>query len=78
MDIVQYTPRLQSVLTAFYNRQTANVPHCYPVREEEFARAMCGVTTDKADIQEGELDFETAFVAIENRTGQLWFTAISK
>ncbi len=70
MNIVQYTPKLQSVLTAFYNRQTVNVPHCYPVKEEEFALAMVGVTTGKADIQEGGLDFETAFVAIENRAVQ--------
>ena len=70
MEIVEYTPKLQSVLTAFYNRQTVNVPHCYPVKEEEFALAMVGVTTGKADIQEGGLDFETAFVAIENRAVQ--------
>ena len=70
MEIVEYTPKLQSVLTDFYNRQTVNVPHCYPVKEEEFALAMVGVTTGKADIQEGGLDFETAFVAIENRAVQ--------
>ena len=70
MEIVQYTPKLQSVLTEFYNRQTVNVPRCYPVKEEEFALAMRGVTTGKADIQEGGLDFETAFVVIENRTVQ--------
>jgi GNAT superfamily N-acetyltransferase len=70
MNIVKYTPRLQSVLTEFYNRQTVNVPHCYPVKEEEFALAMRGVTTGKADIQEGGLNFETAFIAIENRAVQ--------
>ena len=70
MNIVQYTPKLQSVLAEFYNRQTVNVPHCYPVKEEEFALAMRGVTTGKADIQEGGLDFETAFIAIENRAVQ--------
>ena len=70
MNIVQYTPKLQSVLTEFYNRQTVNVPHCYPVKEEEFALAMRGVTTGKADIQEGGLDFETVLVAIENRAVQ--------
>ena len=70
MEIVQYTPKLQSVLTEFYNRQTVNVPHCYPVKEEELALAMVGATTGKADIQEGGLDFETAFVAIENRAVQ--------
>ena len=42
MEIVQYTPKLQSALTEFYNRLTVNVPHCYPVKEEEFALAMRG------------------------------------
>ena len=67
MEIVQYTPELQSTLTEFYNRLTVNVPHCYPVKEEEFARnvAMRGVNGE-ADIQEGGLDFETAFIAIVN------------
>ena len=69
MEIVKYTPRLQSVLTEFYNRQTVNVPHCYPVKEEEFVLAMRGVN-GKADMQEGGLDFETVFVAIENRAVQ--------
>ena len=69
MNIVQYTPKLQSVLMEFYNRQTVNVPHCYPVKEEEFALAMRGIN-GKADKNEGGLDFETAFVAIENRTLQ--------
>ena len=76
MEIVQYTPKLQGVLTAFYNRQTVNVPHCYPVKEEEFALATPGINgkadiqEGKADIQEGGLDFETVFVAIENRAVQ--------
>ena len=69
MEIVQYTPKLQSALTEFYNRLTVNVPHCYPVKEEEFALAMRGVN-GKADMQEGGLDFETAFIAIMNRTVQ--------
>ena len=64
MNIVQYTPKLQSVLTEFYNRLTVNVPHCYPVKEEEFAFAMRGINN------EGGLDFETAFIATENRTIQ--------
>ena len=67
MEIVQYTPDLQSALTEFYNRQTANVPYCYPVNEGEFALVMCGVT-GKADIKEGGLDFEMVFVAIKNGT----------
>ena len=69
MNIVQYISKLQGALTEFYNRQTVNVPHCYPLKEEEFALAMRGVN-GKADIQEGGVDFETAFVAIENRAVQ--------
>lgn len=65
MEIVQYTPDLQCALTEFYNSQTVNVPHCYPVNEEEFAPVMCGVTGE-ADIKEGGLDSETAFIAIIN------------
>ena len=69
MEIVQYTPDLQSALTEFYNRQTVNVPRCYPVKEEEFALAMRGVN-GKANIQEDGLDFETVFIAIVNRAVQ--------
>ena len=64
MEIVQYTPDLQKPMTQFYNRLTADVPHCYPVKEGEFADAMHRITADKADIQEDGLDAETAFVAI--------------
>jgi len=66
MDILQYTPDMQTQVTQFYNRMTANVPKCYPVSEEEFATAIRGVTTGKADKKEGGLDSETAFVAIVN------------
>ena len=45
MEIVQYTPDLQTSVTQFYNRLTADVPHCYPVNEDEFATAIRGVTT---------------------------------
>lgn len=66
MEIRQYTPDMETSVTQFYNHLTANVPHCYPVREEEFAIAIRGVTTGKADQKEGGLDSETAFVAIIN------------
>ena len=66
MEILQYTPDMQSSVTQFYNHLTADVPHCYPVTEEEFATAIQGVTTGKADVKEGGLDAETAFVAITN------------
>ena len=66
MDILQYTPDMQTQVTQFYNRMTADVPKCYPVKEEEFATAIRGVTTGKADKKDGGLDSETAFVAIVN------------
>ena len=66
MEILQYTPDMQTSVTQFYNRLTADVPHCYPVKEKEFATAIRGVTTGKADKKEGGLDSETAFVAIVN------------
>ena len=64
MEIIQYTPDMQAPVTQFYNRLTADVPHCYPVDEEEFSIAIRGVTTGKADKKEGGLDSETAFVAM--------------
>ena len=66
MEIVQYTPDLQTSVTQFYNRLTADIPHCYAVKEEELATAIRGVTTGKADKKEGGLDSETAFVAMVN------------
>ena len=66
MEILQYTPNMQEPLTQFYNRMTANVPKCYPVKSEEFAAAIRGVTTGKADKKEGGLDSEAAFVAMAN------------
>ena len=70
MEILQYTPDMQAPLTQFYNHLIADVPHCYSVKEEEFAIAVRGVTTGKADVKEGGLDSETAFVAMVNDTVQ--------
>ena len=64
MEIIQYTPDMQAPVTQFYNCLTADVPHCYPVDEEEFSIAIRGVTTGRADKKEGGLDSETAFVAM--------------
>ena len=66
METLQYTADMQTSVTQFYNRLTADVPHCYPINEDEFATAIRGVTTGKADKKEGGLDSETAFVAIVN------------
>ncbi len=66
MEILQYTSDMQAPVTQFYNRLIVNVPHCYPVAEEEFAIVLRGVTTGKADKDDfgRGLDSETAFVAI--------------
>ena len=72
MDILQYTPDMQTSVTQFYNRLTADVPKCYPVKAEEFATAVRGVTTGKADEKEGGLDSETAFVAMVNGAVQAY------
>lgn len=61
MEILEYTPEMLSSLTQFYNDLTAEVPHCYPVKEEEFDIMMHGVTG-----QTDNTDDETALVAIQN------------
>ncbi len=70
MEILQYTADMQAPLTQFYNHLTTDVPHCYPVKEKEFAVALRGVTTGKADIHEGGTDSETAFVGMVNSAMQ--------
>ena len=65
MEILQYTPDMLPLLTRFYNQQTANVPHCYPIKEEEFANVMSSVT-GQCDNTEDSLESETAFVAMQN------------
>ena len=63
---------MQAPVTQFYNRLTTDVPHCYPVKEQEFATAIRGVTTGRADKKEGGLDSETAFVAMVNGAVQAY------
>ena len=65
MEIIQYTPDILTPVTEFYNRITADVPHCYPVKEDEFALATCGLTHQTNDT-DYDLDSETAFVAMES------------
>ena len=65
MEIFQYTPDLQTPLTQFYNRLTADVPHCYPIKEAEFAIEMREINR-KADKTEGGPHSETVFVAMQN------------
>lgn len=66
MEILPYTPDMLSPLTAFYNRLITDVPHCYPVDENEFAHEMRGVTDNVRDSD--NLDSETAFVAMKRDT----------
>lgn len=63
MEILEYTPEMLPSLTQFYNDLTASVPHCYPVKEEEFDIMMHGVTgqTDNAD---DVLDDEILLIAL--------------
>ena len=65
MEIFQYTPDMLTPVTQFYNRVTADVPHCYPVKAEEFAVDMRDVT-DEINNRDDRLDAPTAFVAIQN------------
>lgn len=64
MEILQYTPGLLTPTTQFYNRLITDVPHCYPVKEEELAEALSSAIcqTDNDDA----LEAETAFVAMQN------------
>ena len=79
MDILQYTPDMQTQVTQFYNRMTADVPKCYPVKAEEFAVAMHRVTADPADLKSDGLDSEAAFVAIADGITQAFIhVGISK
>ncbi len=73
MEILPYTPDMVSSVTAFYNRLTTDVPHCYPVDEREFACAMRGVTDKVKDSE--TLDSEAAFVAMK-RSSVLGFAHV--
>lgn len=66
MEIIQYTPDLLTPLTKFYNDFTADVPHCYPVKEEDLAFATSGVTGKSKYYAEEDIKSETAFVAVQN------------
>ncbi len=70
MEIVQYSPDILTPLTQFYNNLTLEVPHCYPINEEQLANALSGVTTGNANKKEGGLDSEIAYLAIENKRVQ--------
>lgn len=66
MEILAYTPEMQRHTTAFYNNLTANVPHCYPVSEEELGKVLVS-TTYKTEDQK-LLQPQITFVAREQKT----------
>ena len=66
METLEYTPESQRHATLFYNSLTANVPHCYPVSEDELGKVLsCSThaTEDKKVLQS-----QTTFVAREQDT----------
>ncbi len=65
MEIIQYTLDILPALTEFYNNLTFEVPHCYPVKEAEFAHAIRGVI-GQSNNDDDDFEDETAFVSIHN------------
>ena len=63
MEILQYKPSLLKPVIEFYNELIAEVPHCYPVEEEDFTYAMRSVI-GQSDVDDDDFKGETAFVAI--------------
>ena len=54
MEIIEYTSEMQKQIGHCYNNLTANVPHCYPVNDDELGKVlMCPVyeTEDKKLLQ---------------------------
>ncbi len=66
MEIIQYTPDLLTPLTKFYNDFIVDVPHCYPVKEEELEFATSGVIGKSKYYNKDDFKSETAFVAGQN------------
>lgn len=65
MEIYEYTPDLLKPVTLFYNNLTAEVPHCYPVKEEEFAHAM-QYAIGQASNDDEDFEDETAYIAMQD------------
>ena len=63
MEILEYTPEMKKGTTQFYNNLTANVPHCYPVSEDELGEVLLGPTYETEDKK--ALQYQTTFVARE-------------
>jgi len=63
MEIVEYTTKMQKQIAQCYNHLTANVPHCYPISEDELDTELLD-TTYKTEDSKG-LQAQTTFVARE-------------
>lgn len=74
MEILQYTPDMLPPLTQFYNRLTADVPHCYPIKEVELANAMRNVI-GQTDNTDDDFESETAFIAMQGGAVQAFIHA---
>ena len=66
MEIFEYTPEMQRHATQFYNNLTVNVPHCYPVSEDELGEVLQNTTYKTEDKK--VLQSQTTFVAREQGT----------
>lgn len=65
MEILHYTPEQIIPAIEFYNALIAEVPHCYPVNEEDFAYAMRGVIRQQSDDND-DFEDETAYIALHD------------
>ena len=49
MEILAYTSEMQKQLTQCYNTLTANVPHCYPISDNELDKILSSPTYETED-----------------------------
>lgn len=61
MEILEYTPDMQRQIAHCYNTLTTNVPHCYPVSEDELGAVLMQPAYETADTK--RLHSQTTFVA---------------
>ncbi len=66
MEIIQYSTDFLTPLTQFYNDFTLDVPHCYPVKEEDIVFATSGVTGKSKYYDADDIHSEMAFVAVHD------------
>lgn len=49
MEIIEYTSEMQKQIAHCYNNLTANVPHCYPISEDELDKVLMCPTYETED-----------------------------